>query len=110
RNALMVDEPLGLQLVEHTAQFAGLCFMRAELALEFGAGVFAAAEQAQSPPLQRELRPLHPAYSASASAASSGMPSESRTLFSILTLVSLPIASSPFLIVPVRRMSRRTEA
>jgi hypothetical protein len=33
------------------------------------------------------------------------------TLFlTTLTLVSLPMASSPFLMVPVRRMSRRTEA
>ena len=30
--------------------------------------------------------------------------------FTTLTLVSLPMASSPFLMVPVRRMSRRTEA
>jgi hypothetical protein len=30
--------------------------------------------------------------------------------FTTFTLVSLPIASSPFLMVPVRRMSRRTEA
>jgi hypothetical protein len=33
------------------------------------------------------------------------------TLFlTTFTLVSLPMASSPFLMVPVRRMSRRTEA
>ena len=47
-HALLADETLGLKLVENPGQLAGLLFNAMQLAFEFGAGVLAAAEQAQS--------------------------------------------------------------
>ena len=89
-HALVVDEALGLQVIQNPAELAGLFLMRRELALQLAARMLAAAEQAQGPPLEGEL--AWPRYfdfaagasaSASTSAGSSGMPSDSRTLFSI---------------------------
>jgi hypothetical protein len=48
-HALLVDEALGLQLVERPCQFAGFGFVGAELALQLGARVLSPAQQAQGP-------------------------------------------------------------
>ena len=59
-HALVVDEALGLQFIEHPAQLAGLFFVTRQLALQLAARVLAAAQQAQGPPLQGKLGPpLH---------------------------------------------------
>ena len=49
---LLADEALGLQLVQHALQLARLLLVRPQLALQLGAGMLPAAEQAQGPSLE----------------------------------------------------------
>ncbi len=51
-HALFVDEALGLQIVQRPRQLAGLGFVLAQLALQFGARVLALTQQAQRAPFE----------------------------------------------------------
>jgi len=51
-HALLADEALGLELVEHLRKLPGFLFVLAQLALQFGAGMLPSAEQAQGPSLE----------------------------------------------------------
>ena len=81
---LLVDEALGLQLVQRLRQLAGLCLELGELALQLHPRMLSRRKKPQGPPLDGELgQRRHRNYSASTATASSGMPSEARTLVSI---------------------------